>query len=608
MKLFNIFPLDIFENPEVNIPAFLSSLLIRSNFSLNVRTKLGWRGLCQSIKSGDGWTCKINDSKGVYGIYFHKTQQTDSGQKGIFKLCYFPHPDEEMVEQFSVEAGIVTQTKEYQSHVREFLCYPEFVSQFNIAEIHLFFYRDRDAILCSLKAPKNSKTISESGICVNDKKKVFIVRPGEKDQDLNAFDLAFPFFEVLCSSLTFNVKEAPVYLLHTHSQNITNTDNLSNELIELQLGYGSIESVENSDFLNLEALSKNSIISSWSSQSKLEKPFNDAAWWSSYKSSGFRSESNNYDLNSERPQFILLSGFLGSGKTSFLKHFIEYHTANNRFVAVIQNEIGESGLDGKLLEDEYAVLEMDEGCVCCSLIGQLQKGIKQILNNHNPDVIILETTGLANPMNMISELDDLNDLIKFDSVTTVVDGINIQKLLKESKIIEEQIKSADILLLNKIDLMKKNQLVQVRKLLQDINPNAIIVDCKNGDINPALLYPINMKEYLQKDNSFNESEGLKQTKHKSHSHKEDGLGSIKIPIPKPLNREKFNDYVRSFPSEIFRSKGIVKFENDLNSYVFQYVNGRHELNQINNQKANDYFIIIIGKLNSLNHINYKFIN
>ena len=91
----------------------------------------------------------------------------------------------------------------------------------------------------------------------------------------------------------------------------------------------------------------------------------------------------------QRPPLILLTGFLGSGKTSFLQHFIEYQTQRSRFVAVIQNEVGEVGLDGKLLD--YQVTEIDEGCVCCSLVGNLKRAVQGILSQFQPDTIILET-------------------------------------------------------------------------------------------------------------------------------------------------------------------------------------------------------------------------
>ncbi len=93
-----------------------------------------------------------------------------------------------------------------------------------------------------------------------------------------------------------------------------------------------------------------------------------------------------------KPGFILLTGFLGSGKTSFLNRFIQAQTQAHRFVAVVQNEIGEKGLDADLLDQTYAVTRMDEGCVCCSLAGNLRAALNSILSRFDPDIIVLETT------------------------------------------------------------------------------------------------------------------------------------------------------------------------------------------------------------------------
>ena len=120
----------------------------------------------------------------------------------------------------------------------------------------------------------------------------------------------------------------------------------------------------------------------------------------------------------ERPPLIILSGFLGAGKTSFLQHFIEYQTQCSRFVAVI----GEVGLDGKLLDD--TITEIDEGCVCCSLVGNLKRAVNGILSSFQPDYIILETTGAANPLNLLDEIVELEAQVRYDCTVTVVDGLN----------------------------------------------------------------------------------------------------------------------------------------------------------------------------------------
>ena len=150
----------------------------------------------------------------------------------------------------------------------------------------------------------------------------------------------------------------------------------------------------------------------------------------------------------ERPPLIILTGFLGSGKTSFLQHFIEYQTQRSRFVAVIQNEIGEVGLDGKLLD--YTVTEIDEGCVCCSLAGNLKQAVRGILESFSPDTIILETSGLANPLNLLEEMSELGEVVRFDTTVTLVDVLNLESTLSDYRIAVDQIRAADVIVLNKL--------------------------------------------------------------------------------------------------------------------------------------------------------------
>ena len=188
----------------------------------------------------------------------------------------------------------------------------------------------------------------------------------------------------------------------------------------------------------------------------------------------------------ERPPLIILTGFLGSGKTSFLQHFIEYQTQRSRFVAVIQNEIGEVGLDGKLLD--YAVTEIDEGCVCCSLAGNLKRAVQGILENFSPDTIILETSGLANPLNLLEEMTELGEVVRFDSTVTLVDALNLDAALADSPIAADQIRAADVIVLNKRDLVDDARLEAVRRRVQEINPRAPQFCTTQGDLNPALIF------------------------------------------------------------------------------------------------------------------------
>jgi G3E family GTPase len=216
--------------------------------------------------------------------------------------------------------------------------------------------------------------------------------------------------------------------------------------------------------------------------------YRDKLWWHADQLKGSKSVDKKILGMDERPPLIVLTGFLGSGKTSFLQHFIEYQTQRSRFVAVIQNEIGEIGLDGKLLD--YTVTEIDEGCVCCSLVGNLKRAIQSILESFSPDYIILETSGLANPKNLLDDLGELAETVRLDATVTVVDALNFESTLANYAIAADQVAAADVLLLNKSDLVDEARLEQVKRQLGRLNANAPICVTRRGDVNPALIFDV----------------------------------------------------------------------------------------------------------------------
>ena len=224
----------------------------------------------------------------------------------------------------------------------------------------------------------------------------------------------------------------------------------------------------------------------------------------------------------------------------------------NRFVAIIQNEIGETGLDGKLLDHDYSVTEIDEGCVCCTLAGKLKNAIHQILSSFHPDYIVLETTGLANPYNLLDEISEVEELVRFDSITTMVDGQNIQESMNEYAVVRNQIRAADILLLNKKDLLNEAIIQETNIELRKVNPTAPILLTAKGDINPALLYGIDLQDNNEMPHRIEqEVEG----QHAYHSHEQDRLSSHKIPLPEPLDKTLFLDTIKSLPTYHFSDQG-----------------------------------------------------
>jgi len=602
MNLRKLQPTDIGSSPETGIQELMRNFLIRTNFVPGVRHVIGWRGLKDVSSAMEGWTAKIEDSSGVFGIYFEKVEMDDDWINGRFGLNYFPNPEEELVELLSLQAGSYTQDDNYMPHIRNFLLYPELCELFNIGIIDLCVNYSGDALILGLESISQQRVITEDGISIpQDGHMVELVRPGGFDQDFPSYNTALSFYHVLAASITFNLGEPPGYLKNicqpgtevVYNSRGTHWENLSNDVQKkyLYLGYGK------ADFgKDIEKIVSNPPASTetetWEKGDDLLPDYQNAQWWNAHKISDYKTLDKQILGIDDRPQLIVLSGFLGSGKTSFLLHFIEYQVQLNRFVAIIQNEIGEVGLDGKLLDHDYAVTEIDEGCVCCTLVGNLKKAIHQVLSSFHPDYIVLETTGLANPYNLLDEISELEELVRFDSITTMVDGLNVEQSLKEYDVAREQIKAADILLLNKKDLLTDGQLRAAIGNLKGVNPVAPILAIANGDINPAMLYGVDMQENPLPDHK-REPQAQKTPLHPSHQH--DGLSSVKISFTEPLDRTSFIEAVKAMPHKIFRVKGVVAFKDADKPLLFQYVGGRFEFSEFNNPKMSDRFLVLIGQ-------------
>jgi G3E family GTPase len=501
-----------------------------------------------------------------------------------------------------LQAGAYTQREDYLSHIRDFLRYPQLCELFNIGIINLDINTADNALILGLESISQQRLISQDGVSLIQKgRMVELIKPGGYDQNFPSYDTALSFYQVLAASFTFNLAEPPAYMRYLrrpgkeivydatgHHWETPSSDS-HKESLYLAYGKAGFKAV-------IENIAKNAVSSdheiTWKKGEGVIPEYKDALWWNAHQIRDYKTLDKKILGIDDRPQLIVLTGFLGSGKTSFLQHFIEYQVQLNRFVAVIQNEIGEIGLDGKLLDHDYAVTEIDEGCVCCTLVGNLKKAIYQILSSFHPDYIVLETTGLANPYNLLDEISEVAELVRFDSITTMVDGMNFENSLDTYDVAREQIKAADILLLNKKDLLNEFQLRKINRKLKEMNPTALILLTRHGDINPALVYGVDPQD---EPVEVHRNKLPKDAHHKHHTHENDGFSSYKISLAEPMKRERFIETIQSLPSSIFRIKGVVEFIGGDKTLLFQYVGGRFEFSEFNNPKMPERFLILIGQ-------------
>ncbi len=587
----HLFPRNLINTPEAVAQEVMKTVLMRTNFVPVLRHVIGWRGLKQGSGTVECWTAKIKGYDGVFGLAFHGADNDPKRCRTRFLLHYFPHPDEELVECCSLQAAALAQSSKYFSWIREFASYPEFATFFSLADILICFDADRKFLSIGLEAQETLRSVSEPGVHLEQNgKEVFLIEPGGLDQNFPALATATAFFNTLAASVTFNLNQPPVFLKECirpgfeviltgqgRSKKIRSDEIPCHHFI---LGYGS------GPFECCYSCPKESQeIRHWSQGQELPQGFQDQLWWKAHEIQGSSTIDKKALGIDERPPLIILTGFLGSGKTSFLQYFIEYQNQRSRFVAVIQNEIGAKGLDGKLLD--YTVTEIDEGCVCCTLAGSLKRAVNGILSSFDPDYILVETTGLANPFNLLEEMEELSELVRFDSIVTVVDLPNARKTLSEHPVASEQIQSADILMLNKKDLVSEQELAAVTEAIQRHNSHAPIFPVSNGELLPAMILDADDLTPRDKKHTI---PALHQV-----SHLQEGLWSKSVILTVPVDKEDFIKTVERFPASIFRAKGVLEFANSSQAFLFQYVGGRYEISIFPDVTDKDRFLTVIGK-------------
>jgi G3E family GTPase len=590
MLVHAFFPGDLQARPDAGLQELLRAILVRTNFVPVVRHIIGWRGLKQSVAALECWTAKIQGMDGVFGLAFDGLDPRPGWVRGRFRLYYFPHPDEELVEGCALQAVALIQAQDYLQRVRDFADQPEFSDLFRIGEFSLSVDDSGKALGLTLEAPSRLRCLSEAGISLpRNGKLVQLVAPGGYDQDFPAFAVASSFFDVLAASVIFNLGQPPVYLGEQRWAGVqmvcdqagvvrcVETGEVWNARILLGYGEGPIED------LAASAVGAR-YIHRWVPGEPIPEPFRDQLWWRADHLQGARTIDKRALGVDERPPLLLLTGFLGAGKTSFLKHFIEHQTQRSRFVAVIQNEVGAVGLDGKLLD--YTVTEIDEGCVCCSLAGNLKRAIQGILSAFDPDFIIVETTGLANPFNLLPDIKELDDLVRFDCTVTVVDALNIETTLAQHSLAEEQIRGADVLMLNKKEQVEPQRLESIARQLRQINPRAPLFFTTDGDLNPALVFEVADRQ------PQSHIEGQAGPHHDSHHH--DGLWVQNISLARSLDRSDFLQAVAQLPTSIFRVKGVLVFSDSPQAMLFQFVGGRFELSPFPGKDPRERFLTVIG--------------
>jgi G3E family GTPase len=335
-------------------------------------------------------------------------------------------------------------------------------------------------------------------------------------------------------------------------------------------------------------------------------------------------------VTSEKVPVTVLTGYLGAGKTTLLNRILS--EPHGKKYAVIVNEFGEIGIDNDLVVGaDEEVFEMNNGCICCTVRGDLVRILDGLMRRKGKfDAVIVETTGLADPAPVAQTFfvdENVGRKTRLDAVVTVADAKWLSERLKDAPEAKNQIAFADVILVNKTDLVSADELRDVEGRIRAINPYAKLHRTERAqiplaevldrnafdldrilDIEPEFLEAEDDHDHHHHAHDHDHDHGEGHHHHHEHRHKgikhyhDEDMQSVSLKTDKPLDPDKFFPWVQNLvqtegPS-ILRCKGILSFKDDNDRFVFQGVHmildGDHQRPWANGEKR-DSRIVFIGR-------------
>lgn len=311
-------------------------------------------------------------------------------------------------------------------------------------------------------------------------------------------------------------------------------------------------------------------------------------------------------MNHEVTPIYILSGFLGSGKTTLLTRMITNWKAKGLRPAIVMNEIGEVNIEGMITGQDVPTAEMLSGCICCSIRADLTSELALLIQKEKPDVIVIEATGAANPMEILDAVAEASLYIKIDvkNVITVVDSAHLLHLHAEQKgktyrLMQEQIRCASLLIMNKIDQISEEQQQESARIVRGLNSFAPMIPAVRCNIDPELLLEGKLdhryvKVHGETDKMTLESEHRHEHDHHTH-HSHEHVMSYTYYFQGPVHSHDFEALIADLPRDIYRAKGILTFSDTASRFLFQYAYRESDFMKINPQGDLPDVVVFIGE-------------
>ncbi|MCS6849244.1 MAG: GTP-binding protein [Anaerolineae bacterium] len=294
-----------------------------------------------------------------------------------------------------------------------------------------------------------------------------------------------------------------------------------------------------------------------------------------------------------RISYVVVTGFLGAGKTTLLRRLVHSDFAAARRIAFIVNDLAEVDVDGRLLESEVGVggtvIRLSSGCICCTIRGEFEAAVHQIIEAHQPDMLVVESSGVTNPQAVLHGLH--HPRLRLDSVITVIDAERFLEYMRYSAAVETQVYMADFVLLNKRELVTPEQLAQVEAQVRRFNRKCAIIPTSYADVPPQVLFGAHAA-HAERDLAAPDDHAG------AHDHlRRDEIESVTLPAPDLLDEGKLADFLRSEAvRDVYRAKGFVQMAGDAGPSLFNFVPRRFGLERLPTEIAGGRrFIQFIGR-------------
>jgi G3E family GTPase len=270
---------------------------------------------------------------------------------------------------------------------------------------------------------------------------------------------------------------------------------------------------------------------------------------------------------------ILIAGSLGSGKTTLLQHLV---TCADRKIAILMNEFGEIAIDSKIIQGKHIEMtELAGGCVCCSLAGEFEAAIEEIIEKVRPDLIAVETTGVAEPDAVIFDVEESLPQIRLDSVIVLADADAMINFPDLGYVTRAQFETADVILVNKVDLVGEDELDEVEERLDEVNPGAVMFRTVRCELPTDLLFGFDRP-----------ARDVSRPPPRDHT---ENIQSFTFTSEEVFDHDRLTAVLEDLPESVYRAKGFVRTRRG--QFLFNAVAGRVSFEAC---KASQTDLVFIG--------------